>query len=42
MVMSKKIKCFGGEKVRKLANTQRGNTNRAKAVLKKLAKLGVQ
>ena len=40
--MKKIIKCFGGGKVRKLANTQSGNTNRAKAVLKKLAKLGVK
>lgn len=41
-MMSKKIKYFGGEKVRKLANTQSGNTNRAKGLLKKLAKLGVK
>ena len=40
--MSKKIKCFGGEKVRKLTNTQSINTNKAKALLKKLAKLGVK
>lgn len=42
MVMSKKIKCFGGEKVRRLATTQSNNTNKAKALLKKLAKLGVK
>jgi hypothetical protein len=36
------VKCFGGEKVRKIANTQSGNTNRAKAAMKKLAKLGVK
>lgn len=41
-MMSKKIKCFGGENVRKIANTKSGNTNRAKAVLKKLAKLEVK
>lgn len=40
--MSKKIKCFGGEKVRRIANTNSGNTNKAKGLLRKLDKLGVK
>lgn len=31
-----RVSCFGGGKVRKSANTQSGNTNRAKAGLKRI------
>lgn len=40
--MSEKIKCFGGEKIRRIANTSSGNTNKAKALIRKLDKLGVK
>lgn len=40
--MGKKVSCFGGGKVRKSANTQSGNTNKAKALLRRLERLGVK
>ena len=40
--MSKKIRCFGGSKIRTSANTQSNGTNKAKALLRRLERLGVK